>query len=51
MKNGIENKNKNENKNEGLEFGVGETPVETPFMASEVRKFVKESEDEGLHSR
>jgi hypothetical protein len=24
-----------------LEFGIGETPVETPFMASEVSEFVK----------
>lgn len=51
MKNGNGIENKNENENEEREFGVGETQVETPFMASEVRKFVKESEDEGLHSR
>jgi hypothetical protein len=24
-----------------LEFGIGETPVDTPFMASEVSEFVK----------
>lgn len=50
-RNGNRNGNKNGKKNENAGIGIGETPVETPFMASEVRKFVKASGDEGLESR